>query len=369
MGRRRFVETLVGVGFSSGMANALSADDFEDADDDEVPIVYGFVRSDPDDPTSLDARTKTVSAGWYDEIKAAFSAHRRLELELDGTVVSSVVPGSFRSGGTNLLVEVSHEDLVDRVPEVVDQVPVVVDVIESLRDALGHNDADSASLAPGARPSEVGVDIVSGVACSNGNSNATLSAPLYDANDQTRYFVTSNHLYGGDGRDNRGEPCYVTPDDGDPIEIGTVEYGYEREDFVLIRPNDGYVPVAEIQGATPTTVTGGFTRWGLADLKARGSELEKIGATTGHTSGPIKMIDAATCAYGTVCQTGQLAWGSEDIFSDGDSGSVAYHPDPENPDDGVLIAGLNNARTWWPGANYVWGTAAHVIADRFEYFF
>jgi hypothetical protein len=48
---------------------------------------------------------------------------------------------------------------------------------------------------------------------------------------------------------------------------------------------------------------------------------------------------------------------------------VNFHPDPENPDAGVLVGGLNNARTWWPGENYIWGTGAYHITENHGYTF
>jgi hypothetical protein len=55
-------------------------------------------------------------------------------------------------------------------------------------------------------------------------------------------------------------------------------------------------------------------------------------------------------------------------MSDGDSGSVNYHPDPKTTN-GVLIGGFNDARTWWPGDTYVWGTAAYQLRRRYGYHF
>ena len=145
--------------------------------------------------------------------------------------------------------------------------------------------------------------------------------------------------------------------------IGRVNRGFPGGDFVRVRPENGYASASRIDGASPSRVGGQFTKVGLADLYARGEPLEKVGGRTGHTSGEIKGINGMTYYYGSMYRRGQLKWGEESTITDGDSGSVSYHSDPERPDEQVLVAGFNNARSWWPTGDFTWGTAAyHVYA-------
>lgn len=188
---------------------------------------------------------------------------------------------------------------------------------------------------------------------------------MRDPTDGSLYFGTANHLFGGTA--NQGEPFYLL-DDG-RTEIGTVTNSYPRVDLVSARPKPDYQPLQRIHGGDPGRVLGQFTKVGLADLKAAGEPLEKIGVRTGHTQGKIQAVDGLTCAYGAICKQGQLKWGRESGFGDGDSGSVNYHADPDDPDAGVLVGGFNNARTWWPGEDYIWGTAGYYITRKYGYTF
>ena len=94
-----------------------------------------------------------------------------------------------------------------------------------------------------------------------------------------------------------------------------------------------------------------------------------MGARSGHQVGEIDGVNGLTSYYGDVPKDGQLKWGGRFTMGNGDSGSVNYHPDPERPDEGVLVGGFNDARTWWPGEEYVWGTAAYYLQRRYGYHF
>lgn len=75
MGRRRLLRTLASVGFAGSALQYLSIEDIKAASSDEVPIVYGFARTDPDDPTTLSPRKKMVPADWYSDLQHALNLH------------------------------------------------------------------------------------------------------------------------------------------------------------------------------------------------------------------------------------------------------------------------------------------------------
>jgi hypothetical protein len=212
---------------------------------------------------------------------------------------------------------------------------------------------------------ELGDDIPGSVPIASEELFGTLAPAMRDPSDGSRYFATANHVFGG--ADNRGDPLYLL--DGGRTEIGSVRSGYPKSDLVCARPEDGYEPLSRIRKESSGRVLGQFTEAGLADLKAAGEPLEKVGAKTGHSEGKIQAVDGFTCAYGAICKQGQLKWGEESGFDDGDSGSVNYHADPDDPEAGVLVGGFNNARTWWPGEDYIWGTAAHHITEKHGFTF
>ncbi|WP_266080148.1 hypothetical protein [Haladaptatus caseinilyticus] len=350
MGRRRFISTLLGAGFGS-MAGLLTPEDVEVLGRSDIPLVYAQGKN-------SEPRTTMVPADWFDDLRSAIDAHRRLDVHsTPGVVGSAVVPGEFGGRNATLAVDVTGSEASGVVPERVGDVAVEVNRVES----VSSNMARTEQVA-----SFEGKRIPGGVKCANRVAAGTLAPAMY-AGD-TPFFVTSNHVYGGDEGRFTGEPFFAVGADG-PRKIGEVRRGYQLDDFVRIDPVDGFRPVSEILGTSQLPVVGQLTREGLAELKARGAKLEKFAPNSGHTFGSIQAIDGMTCAYGKVCKRGQLKWGSQSDFTDGDSGSVSYHPDLENPDSGLLVGGFNNARTWWPGEDYIWGTAAYRITNEYGFTF
>ena len=351
------MDRLRSLGFGALAAGLLTAEDVRAASDDEVPVVYGLTRA---DDGSLDPKRKTVPADWYDDFRGALAAHRRLDLfDHDGVANSAVEPGEYAGPSASIRVEVTDEDARGAVPEAVDDVPVEVRHV----DASDREDrrAESAGASPVLEKGLPG-----GVAIASDALYGTLAPALRGSTDGERYFATSNHVF--DAKYPGGSALYVTSKSG-KRRIGTVHEGFPKSDVVCVEPDNGFWPLHSIRNGTEIDVRGQFTKAGLADLKAAGKKLEKVGMRSGHTTGKIQAIDGVTCAYGAICKRGQLKWGSESGFSDGDSGSVNYSEDPENPDAGVLVGGLNNARTWWPGENYIWGTAAYHITEQHGYTF
>lgn len=361
MGRRRFVKTLAAAGFGLASASHLSAGDFAGVDEDEVPIVYAIARDDPADPTEITPRVRTVAADWYDDVRAALTARDTLDLtDFEGVLDAYVVPGDH-DGDTSasIAVDVRDEAVAAELDGLVDEVPIESSVV----DTLGEEDDESNS--PERRYDlEDGPGIPGGVPVGDADGIATLAPALYDPEADERFFATADHLYAGNGLDALD---VLVP--GGRTPIGEVDRRHQEEDLALARAIDEFEPVHALDGPAPNRVVGQFSRIGLADLKARDAEIHKIGAMTGHSTGKIQAVDGVSCVYGDPCKRGQLKWGRESDFTDGDSGSVSYHPDPERPDEGVLVCGLNNARTWWPGEDYIWGTGAYVLHERYGYTF
>ncbi len=359
MGRRRFVKTLVAAGFSLASASQLSAGDFKPVSEDEVPVVYAYAREDPDDPSSVTPRIKTVGAEWYNGLQAALSNYETLDLtDLEGVLSASVVPGEGDDQAT-ISVEVTRETAMDQVTDLIDEVPVEGSIIDTAANGSHPALEPERQFDPDSGPAVPG-----GVACGESEGLATLAPAVYDPESDTRYFATASHLYADTGST---ELTLVCPDQR--IGVGEVERRHHDEDIALVRSTGEYEPAHALHRSTPERIVGQFSRLGLADLKARGVDVHKIGAMSGHTTGRIKAIDGISCIYGDPCKRGQLKWGSESDFTDGDSGSVSYAPDPEDPDERALVCGLNNARTWWPGEDYIWGTGAYVLHERYGYTF
>ncbi len=359
MGRRRFLKTLGVAGVSAASASQLSTNAFDVASGESVSIVYAYARDDSGDRGSLTPRVKTVSTSWYNDIQSALSSYEAIDLTaIEGVFNASFVPGDG-DDPTRVSVDVTDEDVISTVSELLEDTPVEGSVIEA------SGNSERGDLDPVRQfDLESGIEVPGGIACGDTEGIATLAPAVYDPETESRYFATANHLYADS---DRTELTLVV--DAQRIQIGEVDRHHRKEDLALVAPIDEFVPVHALDCVGPHRVAGQFTRLGLADLKARGVKIHKIGAMSGHTTGRIQAIDGVTCIYGDPCKRGQIKWGSESDFTDGDSGSVSFAPDPENPDEQVLVCGLNNARTWWPGEDYIWGTGAYVFHEEYGYTF
>lgn len=361
MDRREFLRTLVGAGYTLGLARWLGVDDVFNAADGEVPVVTALVRSDPSDPWSLEPQTTNVPAAWYASVKKAFEINEMLaQSTITSYLGSAVVPGSYDSGSARITVEVSVEptELRETLERLADGI---------LFDVKSINPDDFSDKRPVGEPrylrdpGQPGVP--AGVVCESQYSIATLGAPLYDPDSRSRYFSTAQHAFQAAG-ETVGNLVSLPFENGERSELGRVAGSYEVSDVATIEPTGYHQPRSVIAGNSTYDVCGQYTRFGLADLVARGEPLQKVGAMTGQTSGMVQGIDAVSCLTSRTCRHGQLRWGTETDMTDGDSGSVSFHRDEQADDGSVLIAGFNNARTWWPGQSYVWGVSAYHFTDR-----
>ncbi|MFA9415229.1 hypothetical protein [Natrinema sp. HArc-T2] len=367
MDRRAFLRTLVSGGYAAGMAAWLGVDDFLAADDDEVPVVTALVRDDPADPWSIRERTQTVPAEWYAAVQQAVEVNEHLaRLGFTGYLGSAVVPDDFDSGTASVSVGLSSDG--HTIPEMVDELTDGIDL-----NAETIIDVDEIQNSPEHRSPQlvdalVNERVPSGVACETPSSMATLGPALYHPDGKRRFFVTAEHAF-IDDHDATDGTLLLPREDRDTVEVGTVAHYHPVEDVAAIEPTSEIEPASRIDAPSRPRVRGQFTKFGLATLVAQGAELEKVGALTGHTTGKIQGIDAVTCFTDEFCRRGQIRWGGEMDLTDGDSGSVSYHRDPEGDDDDVLVAGFNNARTWWPGQSYVWGVGAYRLTAQHGYHF
>lgn len=360
--RRRVLRSVVNVSVGAGLVWGVGADYAPTGG--TVEIEYALERP-PGDGGSVSPRTKAVPAEWYQSIETAFDVQRELrEAGLSSIVGSFVVPGSFDAPSASVSVDTTTQSAGETVANIAEGVELDVTVLDEL------------PPKPEAPPSPVEPfqvreldrrSVPGGVHCESPEMSGSLAPAAFDAESDRRYFVTSNHVYGADGTkvtQHRDAPLTLRREDDTRV-VGRVDRGYPSADFVLVDPVDGYTPIPEIAHARPSRVTGQFTRIGLADLMAREVPLQKVGAFSGHTEGQILGVDGFTCYLGEVCKPGQLKWGGDRTITDGDSGSTNFAPDPEHPEDAVIVGGINNARSWWPGADFTWGTSAFHLLDEY----
>ncbi|MEY7848015.1 hypothetical protein AB7C87_02275 [Natrarchaeobius sp. A-rgal3] len=367
MDRREFLRTVGAGGYAVGVAHFLGVEDFLAADDGEVPIVTALVRDDPDDPSSLQERTRSVPAEWYATVEKAFELNELLaRVAFTGYLGSAVVPGDYDSASASVSVGVSSEgkSVPEMIEEFAESVSIDTEGIIRLESMEEGPEFTEPRLIDGL-PDEL---VPSGFACETPSSMATLAPALYHPDANGPLFVTAEHAFKGASNPD-GEMLRLPTNGGETLELGTVVRSHPIEDVAVVEPGGEALPSSRIVGPSTARVRGQYTKYGLADLVARGEELEKVGALTGHTTGRIQGIDAVTCFTDDFCRRGQIRWGGEMDLTDGDSGSVSYHPDPDGEDGDVLVAGFNNARTWWPGQSYVWGVSAYRLTERHGYHF
>ncbi|WP_290817357.1 hypothetical protein [Halovivax sp.] len=377
--RRTVLRNAAGAGYALGVAHVLGVDDYLTASGGTVTVDAALVRPDPDDPSTVERRTREVPARWHAAVSAALEVHARLtRLSIPGYVNSAVVPGSYDDGSARISIGFRDgdmrslpSDLAGLLPRIdldwdgsFDDVSLQVEGV----DALDHFETD---LDEDAEPHLVpypNIDPVpGGVRCETRDSYATVTPALYHPEADEPTFATALHAYAGDSA--IGAPLRLPANrTTSRPEIGYVTDELPDADVAVARSTDEFTPGSELDVVDPIPVAGQYTLWGLADLIARGEYVEKMGGTTGRTQGRIHGVDAATCVTADSCRRGQLRWGTEADMSDGDSGSVTYHPDPDLAD-GALIASINSARTWWPGQDHVWGIAAHALTDEHGYHF
>lgn len=366
LSRRRLLRTSIAVGVGAGLVRGGGAE--YATSDDTAEIVYAQVRS-GGDRDALVPRRKTVPADWHASVQAAFDVQREIrESTLSSLVGSFVVPGSFDEPAASIAVDAMDEAVGDELADVAPDFEVDVTVW----DEIPPRPDDPAFPVNPHRVADLDRrSVPGGVACRSPEMAGTLAPAAYDDRRGRRFFLTSNHVYGAGGAketEHRGSPLDLS-DGEDERTVGRVERGYPEADFTRIDPVDGYVPTPEIAVTEPARVVGQFTKIGLADLMAREVVLSKFGAFSGLTEGSVRGVDGFTCFIGEVCKPGQLKWGDERSITDGDSGSVNYAPDPENPEEQVIVGGINNARSWWPGADFTWGTAAFHLLEEYDVHF
>lgn len=364
--RRAVLHAIAGGSVASGVAAVTGLDAPRLTNESHASLVYGLTHQ-PTDPYVLTERRRHVPAEWYDRTETAIAAHGRLlESNLGDLVGVFVEPGGYDDPRATLTIDVTADSLHDRIGDLLagDGVDLEITTVEEIPPERGEDE----ELPEPVRVFDLDEsDVPGGVQCAADAGFGSLAPAIYDPERPAALLASSNHVLGG--TDRRGEPVDLVDTDDRRRTIGHVTAGHADVDVGLAAPIDGITPTNEIVGTSPGTVRGSFTLMGLADLAARGRPVEKVGATTGHTEGQVRGINGVTTYYGEVPKLGQLKWGEQSDLGDGDSGSVAYAPDPEAPEDGVLVAGFNNARTWWPGADYVWGTAAHHLHDAYGYHF
>lgn len=360
MGRRRFVETLLGAGFSAVAATSITAEDVEAAGRDQVPIAVNLEGD----------QTKLVPADWYADYRRAARINRNIDLMAahEAIVGQGLVPGEY--GGHNAYIEVNVDANADRkaeargtVPETVDGVPVEVTEIGEL-ELLGgcHGGEDFGDTIPG------------GVQVEGDSLQGSMGPRLKSTNDSSfEGFGTAQHLYSSCGSNTEGKDLYHPGDSSQAI--GTVVEAFNFGDFVATDTSNGHSPEARIVKGSSSTdfydVVGSFTMDALSDMKANNEDVRKVGVASCETKGEVKAVDVSQADENdcTLEKQGQVRWGTDQDATSGDSGSVAFaqSTDPDVSDYNVASLVLGHSPT--DLGSFIYGTGVFHIRENVGYYY
>lgn len=370
--RRRVLRLIGATGISSGIAGEKLIGNAYGQRSSETEIIYAYRHKDIGSPEQgIEPVKKSVPSGWWNNLTRAFDTKEQKQRDWfsrEGVFRVGVSPGEAGGENTRIIVTIDEKHAGNtrgEIPERKNGIPIETrtrdknkgEKLENCSDKLNHNTSDHGGFIPGGMLCE-GSDSSGSQAC------GTLAPKIVEEDGYDAWFVTANHLYGGQGNDHKGEPLYH-PDEQVGDAVGTVYQGHCYDDFIRITPNLDHYPESIIEGANPDTVSGQFTKGGLSDLKRQNIALEKIGCATGHSSGAIKEVDETTFNYGCMPKDGVVTWGSNSKAAPGDSGSVNYAPDPDQPNDAIMIGAFNNYRTPY----HVEGVGAYSVKSAHKLHF
>lgn len=361
MGRRSLMKALTTIGLGGISAATITADDIKAAASDEVPITYAMEASDWAG-SSYEPQKIMVPVDWFDDVQQAHQAHEDFDFgRIPGIVGTTVLPAKF--GGRNSIIQVEiAPDIAKRhgksIAEARSMVPETILGVDTRIVESSHPEF-------GCYEHEYGTEPPVGCHVEGTNSQGTLGCPLIK--DGNWYFSTNYHLF-TDQNDPTG--ASLTEWGGDTIgEV--VDYDC-ADDFVACEPRNGHSPTRTIVG-TDHYILGYYTASGIDSLAANDEQATKRAVTTCETSGTIHGRGEAW-AYDADCKRrfDQVKWGvSEQDFTDGDSGSVAYASPYASSEYREYALCINAARvpTDDPTGNYVFGTGAYHINSEYGYSF
>lgn len=372
--RRTVLRALGGSGVAVGVAVGLGARRGLSPPRGSVEVVTARVHG--DDGSGRTELTKTVPAAWHAAVETAFDLHESLaRTRFPWYLGSAVEPDPLEEGTVRVSLGFDGSERGSTPPDVSlpgdlvgfdgGRIPAGVSVVPE--GWPGHRETRLLAAGEEADTNTERKQVPGGTRCESPVGGGTLAPAVYHPETDGPAFATALHIYDGVD-DPLGAPLSRPLGTGTDTHIGRITARFPTEDVAIATPVGGVRPRRSVRNASTDRIVGQYTRWGLAILAAHEAELEAVGASSDRSSGRVQGVDARTRLAGTRWRRGQLKWGDSGAMTDGDSGSVAYDPDPDGVDGG-LVAAFNLARTWWPGQNFVWGTAAYELTRRHGYHF
>ncbi len=223
------------------------------------------------------AREDRVPQAWKAHVETVWAARERLGeqlSDLDGVVGLKVVRSDVEYGGRpglRLGIEVTGTDADVDLPEDVGGVPISVET--ALDRGLGacYNDADFDPVPGGVI-----------VEAAEGGAFGTACCRVFD--DGEPRLLTAAHLWESCDRD--GAVDSWTTQNGRPL--GPIERYDQHRDVALVAPEElNLDDEIKLIGPERRPVGGAVSEWGLALFLTGDHEVEKIGTSSGRTTGRV----------------------------------------------------------------------------------
>lgn len=352
MSRRRLLRQLSAAGFTGASLTGLTVDDVQAAASNQVPIVVGHYREDPDDPNSERIPViKNVASDWYNSYLRAIQVKEKISPHLakrDGVAYVGV----NAKGRSNIIVGLLKEYLASTmgaIPERVDGVDIEV------REA-GHFE-EQACDTDTLRTWDDGSEVPGSIKVTNSKGNGTLGGPIYDYYSR---FITAFHVFPNDSG-NLTNPRLNLHNGTKFAEV--IDYNC-AEDWAVCKHANGYKPKTKIKYSGYSALTGNFSKAGVADLQNNGNKPKKVGQITCRTTlGEILGVDMTIyVAQGCVPHPHQVLFQSNGgDMDDGDSGSMSYF---ESPNNSSYCWGVSLCNYQDPNDQNVFGVALHRLNDH-----
>jgi hypothetical protein len=94
-------------------------------DEGEVEIVYSYAQTDPDDPSSIEPRTKKVSADWYEAVQHADEVLQQVKDDwIRKSGIRSVGLRGDDSSTIVVTVDRTNPEVREQLPDSVEEVPI-----------------------------------------------------------------------------------------------------------------------------------------------------------------------------------------------------------------------------------------------------
>jgi len=369
LNRRRLLEIFAAAGVASTTATAVTPEDIQSADSDEVPVSL-----------DLDGDHKwNVPLDWYERLldaREVLEKNKQLPIERDGVISIEMNPGDLGGENPYLAVDIDEDKEVNiNSRDLQGQNRDVRIVFNKISNPEMTKEGDSPGSDVNSDPcgdlTTTG-DIPGGLEVVFGNARGTLTSRVSGPNFNEGW-LTNTHVASSTSGDCGSDLIGAEAEHGGE-KIGEVVAVDHDHDFVVIEPTEGRSPESKVvlpsDHDTEYDIQGTMSKDGFDTFSAEGWDVKKIGTTTCESSGtphargkPVTVKANDNCKSIGELYWDQVTWGSAiNDIRPGDSGSLTFgsYPDSSN----YLGMCINISVT---GTNRVHGTPGWIVDNSEDY--